>query len=374
MQEARKAEGKKGSAASVRPSSARDTVCDWVRLIATVYVVIGHSAYLTMSSVYGGVAWELPEQVHPLYNSTVFTWFRWLSGWVYGFHMPLFFMLSGAVLALKALPDFDTFTRSKAKRLLFPYFVWGWCFMFPVKRLGGYYDSHTVLLAMKSFLSGGESGHLWFLTALFWCQIVFCLLYKGLRRAGIKSGYLLLLCAGSIQLLGKTFIPADFDLLGMRTGLTYVFYFAAGYQFRCMRRSHEKWDTRKTVSVLILIFCIECLNYNLWTEILDGFFLVLAGSFFTFLLANLCSRFLPGVQGSRAWQFVIRNLFYVYLVHDPLEYIILRFTMRFNLLLNAGGCVLYLLMRTAGVFLAGLCMGELIRKGRGCLRSNSPDR
>ena len=32
----------------------RDTTYDWLRLIATIFVVIGHSAYLSMQTKYGG--------------------------------------------------------------------------------------------------------------------------------------------------------------------------------------------------------------------------------------------------------------------------------------------------------------------------------
>ena len=59
----------------------RITVYDWLRLIATIFVVIGHSAYLTIKTTYGGVAYELPTNVNHIYSSAVLTWLRFLSGW-----------------------------------------------------------------------------------------------------------------------------------------------------------------------------------------------------------------------------------------------------------------------------------------------------
>ena len=41
--------------------------------------------------------------------------------------MPLFFMLSGAVLALRPLGRFDAVVQSKIKRLIIPYFVYEMC-------------------------------------------------------------------------------------------------------------------------------------------------------------------------------------------------------------------------------------------------------
>ena len=87
----------------------RETIYDWVRLIATIFVVVGHSAYLTMQTTYGGVEYILPQNLSIVYNFKIMDFFRYLSGWVYTFHMPLFFMLSGAVLALKPMAVFDKF-------------------------------------------------------------------------------------------------------------------------------------------------------------------------------------------------------------------------------------------------------------------------
>ena len=85
--------------------------------------------------------------------------------------VPLFFMLSGAVLALRPLGRFDAVVQSKIKRLIIPYFVYGWLFMLPVKYIGHFYSRESVLQAMQGLLSGQDAGHLWFLTALFWCLI-----------------------------------------------------------------------------------------------------------------------------------------------------------------------------------------------------------
>ncbi len=276
--------------------------------------------------------------------------------------MPLFFMLSGAVLGLKPIPSFDIFLKSKIKRLLYPYFVWGWCFMLPVKRLGGFYDNQSIFQAMNGFLKGVDSGHLWFLTAIFWCLIVYCILYKCLQRLGIKSGYAVLLCAGIIQLLGTAYLP--FDVLELKKGLSYIFYLALGYQFQYERSMHERWNIRTTVFTLTVVFCIEYLNYHFAVGILNSFFIIISGSFFSFLLSDILSRLFPGLGNNRVWQIIIRNLFYVYIFHDPLEYIILRASMHLGLLFSAGGCITYVIMRTIVVFMIGIGLGELVRLGK----------
>lgn len=75
---------------------------DWIRLFATLCVVVGHSAYLNITTALGGVSYEVPQYASHFYYCAAFKILRVLAGWVYGFHMPLFFMLSGAVFHIKA--------------------------------------------------------------------------------------------------------------------------------------------------------------------------------------------------------------------------------------------------------------------------------
>lgn len=339
----------------------RETIYDWLRLIATIFVVIGHSAYLNIQTTYGGVAYELPAAIDKVYNAGFLSWCRFMASWVYGFHMPLFFMLSGAVLALRPLKSFDSIVRGKVKRLLIPYFVYGWLFMLPVKRLGNFYTNESLISALKGFLSGQDSGHLWFLIALFWRILVFCACKKLFEKIGINSIYLLLFLCGAIQLL-YGYLP--FDILGLKTGLSYIFYFSIGYVFEVERHKNDKWNIYKILFAILILLFIEVINNKYW--MLNGFFVIMIGSFLTYLLANLCNR-LFHVSDKKLWNFVIRNLFYVYLLHDPLNYIVLRIFIGNDYLTSALGCYLYTFFRTVFIFLitllAGECIGIIKKKG-----------
>jgi fucose 4-O-acetylase-like acetyltransferase len=346
--------------------SERSTVYDWLRLVATIFVVVGHAAYLNIQTTYGGVAYELPSNVHAIYYSGVLTWLRNLVGWIYGFHMPLFFMLSGAVMGLKPIGTFDRVVRSKVKRLLVPYFLYGWCFMLPVKWIGNFYTRETLKNAMRGFLQGEDSGHLWFLTALFWCMIVFVLYFKILERCKVQSIYIVLFVGGVIQL----FFPyLPFDILGMKKGVSYLFYFALGYVFEKERQRNPQWSMQKTVAAYVLLLGIEILQKRY--GILNSFFFILAGSFLTYLFADLCNRLFPQVLEKRVWNLLIRNLFYIYLFHDPLEYLVLRLFFAKGWLTSATGCIAYVLCRTLFVFFISVGLGEIIcqlKNRRGMIR------
>lgn len=326
----------------------------------TIFVVIGHSAYLNIQTTYGGVSYELPETLNVMYNSHFLSLLRGFSGWVYGFHMPMFFMLSGAVLGLKPIAKLDDVIKGKVKRLLIPYFLYGWLFMLPIKRLGNFYTNASLKQAFKGFLSGADSGHLWFLTALFWCLIVFVMLDKLLMRLEINSIYLLLFIAGIISL---TYNYLPFDILGLKMGLSYIFYFSIGYVFEKERAQVKTWNYRKTLLALGILVVLEIMNIRY--DILNVFFVRISGSFLTLLFCDLCSRIFKKVEYSKIWDFVIRNLFYVYLFHDPLEYIVLRIFFD-NELLNYGiGCVFYTFARIVLVFVVSLGLGELVRIAKG---------
>ena len=56
----------------------------------------------------------------------------------------------------------------------------------------------------------------------------------------------------------------------------------------------------------------------------------------------------------------IKRLFDIYLFHDPLEYIVIRLFLNKNLLSTSIGCYSYLFMRTIGIILLSIMIGNVI--------------
>lgn len=336
----------------------RITLYDWMRLIGTILVVVGHSAYLSITTSGGGVNYQLPPTVSSSYGSFLLNALRWLAGFAYTFHMPLFFFLSGAVLGLRPIPKFDSFLKGKIKRLLVPYFLYSWLFMLPVKYLGGFYDKASLERAMQGVLTGVDSGHLWFLTSLFWCMVTFVIVYKIITRF-TKSLYALLLCSGIIY-FAYSYLP--FDILGLKQGLSYIHWFALGYVFE-NERAAGKFDNHiKVLGVLVCAIIIRAASVNY--AILNSFYLIVVGCSIVICLSILFSKYLNGITETRVWKVVIRNLFYVYIFHDPLEYVILKIAFSCDMLSSGVGCYVYFGLRTLGVFFASILLGELIRRLR----------
>lgn len=124
-----------------------------------------------------------------------------LHRWIYSFHMPLFFILSGFVFNWKKYSSvsYRTFFRKKSKQLLLPYFKIALCCFVIFGLISGilvfgfteqYLDLLTKYIG-GILVSRGElewmpnCTPLWFLAALFFAETLFFLLMK------IKRMYLL---------------------------------------------------------------------------------------------------------------------------------------------------------------------------------------
>lgn len=136
---------------------------------------------------------------------------------------------------------FDQLCIKKVRRLIIPFFVAGLFFMFPVKFLGNFYNRQSVFTAIGSFYSGGESGHLWFLPALFWCILVFW----GITRVTGKSIFLTLF----VSLFANVFIAKlPFDFLLFKTGCGYIKWFGTGYFIHKLFQQYDfKFNSLKIV-------------------------------------------------------------------------------------------------------------------------------
>ena len=337
--------------------NTRVVIFDWIRLLATIWVVIGHSAYLDDAQTYGSVSFALPELLSPSYNDLPLRLVRFLSGWVYTFHMPLFFLLSGAVLTLSvSLPSFDDFVRKKAKRLLLPYLFWGYLFMLPVKYLIGYYTKETFAKALAGFFVGEDAGHLWFLPALFWSLLIYVAIRKVLAHFSVKSELLpLVIC----MLLSFSYELCPFEFFGFKTGLDYLIWVALGYLFETIRQKAKPLPLWKLSALLVVMMILEVLHRKYL--ILHYLAAILVGCALTYLLARLCEMAFGRVTKTGFWRLLCRNLFAVYLIHDPLEFVILRLFWHFGWMQQGIGVYAYTVLRTVGVFAVCVLAGELVR-------------
>lgn len=338
-----------------------------VRLIATILVIIGHSSYIKQENVdYTNFA-----VADILTNTSFFHFQEILVVNIYEFHMQLFFMLSGAVFALAPTVKLGTLVKKKAKRLLVPYFLYGLLFMFPIKLISDNYNKQSIGKAVVSFFYSTEnSGHLWFLPTLFFCFVIFRLFQIALDRMSINTPAFMIV---STFLLYCVRSLVDLEILSIGNVLTYLFWFTLGFFFENYRSVLTEYTNKQIGAITIVSFILSCDFFissflldsvNLSTEIKTLFF-----SFNVYMISELFVRLFEEAMSNKLYKVVARNLFYIYLFHDPLEYLILKIFFNTEIFYCSGSVFLYYFCRIVLVIIISILLGEAIRKVKKCIVS-----
>lgn len=149
------------------------------------------------------------------------------SDWFSYFHVSLFFLVAGYVLAMKPNKDsFVMFLAKKIKRLLVPF----WCFSLAYwleqalfKAVSGREWVSYLLSNLINLVNGQGGGVLWFLSCLFIAEVIFFFMCK------IKKKWIMAIFALGTTLIGFYCVPLYAVL---RRSLIAVGFLTAGYFFR----------------------------------------------------------------------------------------------------------------------------------------------
>lgn len=159
-------------AAMPQPTKPRVDVVDYAKGIGILLVVVAH--------VWRGLAGN-GIAVPDLIASSGDPWARngWLDRWVYAFHMPLFFFLSGLFLYRSAGKNPRGFLIDKAASIAWPFVVWSAIYWL-LARVGksaatsprpGQVDPRSIEGLAWSIVQPAGT-HLWFLYTLFFVALV----------------------------------------------------------------------------------------------------------------------------------------------------------------------------------------------------------
>lgn len=183
-----------------------------------ILVVAGHSTYQL------GHAGHVPS----------------ICRWLYTFHMPLFFFISGYLLKysntrkgiqLSDMPALgkDGFITGKARRLLVPYVIISSVVFIP-KTMMSAIALRPVDMSVWSYLGmllyphTNVIGYFWFLPSLF---LIFCMAYIAAKTKAKTNDSLLILC-----LITVSIVNPGTGFLGLDSALYNAVFFAADYMFR----------------------------------------------------------------------------------------------------------------------------------------------
>lgn len=240
----------------------------------------------------------------------------YLRDFIFSFHMPLFFLVSGYFFKPSGWKDI---LLKNSKRLLVPYLFTA--FIITVYMLiYAWYQHNNVMdvlvtrmraIALGSgaprvFGMGPAIGAIWFLLAMFWAHLFFNL--------ALRTRFTFFICmslaALSFALYKEVFLP-----LSIQPGMSGTLFLYIGYQARqcgwlessSSSIDHfDRWNffARKYHAVVLLFALwftsfmkgkleMSCDYYRLWYFDMIG---AVAGTYLIYLLAQYIDRFLPRVK------------------------------------------------------------------------------
>jgi len=155
-----------------------------------------------------------------------------IEPFLYSFHLPLFFFLSGYVFSTKR--NFKDFFLRKCQELLIPYFSVG-IIIIAFQRIHGHISGQSpftlehLLLNLKDLFVQIRAWDLWYLSCLFLVNIIFYLLVKIL-----KNDYLLLMVSIALVVAGLFYYRDKGAGLYWNADVCFfaIFFFFMGYWSR----------------------------------------------------------------------------------------------------------------------------------------------
>jgi fucose 4-O-acetylase-like acetyltransferase len=214
---------------------------DVAKGVAILLVVIGHTLRGLVNS--GVVA----PSAAVMYVDT----------WIYAFHMPVFFFVSGLFAARSVTRPARSYVGNKLATLAYPYFLWSSITLLLMKLAGGRTNNDLSAQALWK-LPVEPIMQYWFL----YCLLIIFLLYLAWNRCG-ASDRLFLVGAAAVHVLQACGPPCAWAVADQVA--QYMLYFATGLVLRdwlaagvtqWKRGTLVTWATLLLVGVSVMAYCL----------------------------------------------------------------------------------------------------------------------
>ena len=254
-------------------SSNRDVTLDIAKAICIILMVIGHSGC-------------------PAY----------LSRFLYMFHMPCFFFISGYLLGDNNICNLKFGLSKKVKSTYYPFVKWTLIFIVLhnlFAMLGIYETSYTWSICadrvVRAFaLRGSEQllGGFWFLISLFWAS-VFVLLYLSMLKRIKKLTPLFTWTGGAIMLAfacSLSLLPISLPTMFQESTIMATVFYLSGYNMKCSRWIRSKSSiTLLLVPFVVAFFSSFSIHVKGW-DCIVYYLVAMSGTIGTFAVADLISK------------------------------------------------------------------------------------
>lgn len=219
-----------------------------------------------------------------------------ISNFIYSFHMPLFFIISG--LCIKESKKIETTVLKKmARGYLLPYVIWSALYLLAFQVI-------AVLLKTPSIFENGRFAHaisdcglapLWFLLALFISEVL-VLMMKPMLKKKWWWGYCALVILAGISILcscwyksiSEVSILVDNWIMGTMRIAPTTFFVLLGYLIKEPINQSKQLHNSRWI-IIALMFVLQGLLCWQWDDGIDVH---------VFLLGNPWIYFVKGINGS----------------------------------------------------------------------------
>lgn len=195
---------------------------------------------------------------------------RWLDTWIYMFHMPLFFFISGYLYSFtnKNFDEIDVkkFLKKKFIRLYVPYIVLGlivFCIKFCMSGFMGISRSYSLQDFLMMFIAprwpNSTMGYLWFIGTMFFMFIVIAILGK--LRINLRTLSVSIIIVAILWLLNNSLEGQDlwYKVFNLEALLWYIPFFIMGIHYQ-MNETILSSYAKGGVTKLILFFLLTILG------------------------------------------------------------------------------------------------------------------
>lgn len=251
--------------------------------------------------------------------------------YIYSFHMPLFFFISGFLFDYERYPTIKSFALQRIKTLIVPYFVFSFITFIifvlfteirhPEQIASGnvnFIDNFlSIFISANGIIMMSHNTPLWFLTCLFLTEIQFYFICQVLYTAKIKNKEILIILIALIMsifgYLGYLFFNIHFPW-GLETSWTIMIIYSLGYLSKEWLQLHKLYGSQikflKLLPIILVLIPINIISsqinsfVNLVYNKTGNYFLFLISTFTGIVLFLVLSLLLTKV----ADQFSLRNI------------------------------------------------------------------
>lgn len=253
-------------------------------------------------------------------------------GWIYSFHMPLFFFLSGITLKIEQI-SCKEFLKKRIKSLLVPWILYSTFYIVleVVKRiLSGNIDGTIKSFLRAAFWSRGQHATigLWFLPLLFLVEVLLMAVCKGVRNKNLRAVMVLFITAMGFLYADKIGKALPW---GLDAAFVVIFFLYAGYIFKQVWLSsgtnEKQKDTLRYIVVGAGLLAVNVILNNCNMKLIGNnadMYSLRYGNAVLYVLSALAGiGFVSVILGhvlknvkSKFWRFMGRNTLHIYCLHE----------------------------------------------------------